>query len=98
MEALIRFDVSYLVQTSGPVLWPMFIGSLPTVVVVWAIFYFPLQPMISRYQSARHHRRTRRQRERISNTDEQRRAEEILVEKVTHDGILDSEYDGQTNQ
>lgn len=64
MEALIRFDISYLIKTSGPVLWPMLIGSLPTAFVTWIIFYIPLQPMISRYQKARNHRRTAKRRER----------------------------------
>jgi len=27
---------------------------------VWLLFYFPLMPMISKYQAARHHRRTRK--------------------------------------
>jgi len=64
MEALIRFDMAYLIKTSGPVLWPMLVGSLPTAIVTWIIFYVPLQPMISRYQTKRNHRRTKKRRER----------------------------------
>jgi len=60
MEALHRLDFQYLVDTSGPVLWPMLVGSVPVAVVVWILFYVPLQPMISKYQAARHHRRTRK--------------------------------------
>ena len=42
------------------VLWPMTVGSLPAVAVVWAIFYFPLRRLVEKYQE----RRRRRSRER----------------------------------
>ena len=62
MQAMHRLDWQYLVDTSGPVLWPMLVGSVPISVLVWVIFYLPLRPMISKYQEARHHRRTRKAR------------------------------------
>ena len=35
------------------VLWPMFLASIPTAVVVWIIFYFPLRYLVAGYQGAR---------------------------------------------
>ncbi len=35
------------------VLWPMFLASIPTALVVWIIFYFPLKYLVAGYQSAR---------------------------------------------
>ena len=87
MEALIRFDIAYLVQTSGPVLWPMLIGSIPTAIVTWLIFYIPLQPIISRYQTARHHRRTKNKRRKEKNKAEQSYADEKLAAQVSSDVI-----------
>ncbi|MBF0248138.1 MAG: DUF2062 domain-containing protein [Alphaproteobacteria bacterium] len=60
MEAMYRLDFQYLVEVSGPVVWPMLVGCVPAAVVIWFIFYLPLQPMISKYQAARMHRRTRK--------------------------------------
>ena len=60
MEAMHRMDFQFLIDTSGPVLWPMLVGSVPVGVLVWIISYLPLRPMISKYQAARHHRRTRK--------------------------------------
>ena len=59
MVAMHRLDFEYLVETSGPVVWPMLIGCIPVAVFVWILFFMPLRPMISRYQAARHHKRTR---------------------------------------
>ncbi len=87
MEALIRLDISYLVQTSGPVLWPMLIGSIPTAIVTWIIFYAPLQPIISRYQTARHHRRTKNKRRKEKNKAELLYADEKLAAQVSSDVI-----------
>lgn len=63
MEAMHRLDFEFLAHTAGPVLWPMLVGSVPVGVFVWLLFYLPLRPMISKYQAARHHRRTRKLRE-----------------------------------
>lgn len=60
MQAFHRLDFAYLVETSGPVLWPMLVGGVPVAVLVWFMCYFPLLPMIKKYQAARHHRRTRK--------------------------------------
>ena len=88
MEALIRFDMAYLIKTSGPVLWPMLVGSLPTAIVTWIIFYVPLQPMISRYQTKRSHKRSKKRRERKKEMAERPQlADEDLELMVSSDVI-----------
>ena len=53
LDAIFTYDFSYLFETAWPVLWPMFIGGIPTFIVVWFLFYFSLRPLIKRYQSKR---------------------------------------------
>lgn len=53
MDAMLTFDMGYLFDTAWPVLWPMFIGGIPAFFVIWALFYFPLRPLVRRYQSKR---------------------------------------------
>jgi len=60
MDAFLRFDLAYLVDTAGPVLWPMFIGGIPAFVAVWFIFFLPLRPLIGAYQHQRRERRMRK--------------------------------------
>lgn len=87
MEALIRFDLAFLAQTSGPVLWPMLVGSIPTALVTWIIFYAPLQPIISRYQTARHHRRTKSRKYKVGDKQEQQLDDDEIADMVTSDGV-----------
>ncbi len=63
MESFLRFDIAYLVETVWPVWWPMFIGSLPTMIVVWFLFFIPLRDMIDSYQVNRGRRRARKRKE-----------------------------------
>ena len=56
MDAMLTFDMAYLFETAWPVLWPMFIGGIPTFIIVWLVFYFPLRPLIKRYQANRRKR------------------------------------------
>jgi hypothetical protein len=48
-----------ILQVVQGVLWPMFAGSLPYVVIVWFAFYLPLRRLVEAYQR----RRLRRSRE-----------------------------------
>ena len=57
MEALLRFDIQFLMETVGPVFWPMLVSGIPTGIVVWVVFYFPLKYMVRGYQKRRHRRR-----------------------------------------
>lgn len=60
MAATHRLDFGYLFDTAWPVLFPLLVGSVPVGIFVWVLSYFPLRPMISKYQAARHHKRTRK--------------------------------------
>ncbi len=53
MEALLNFDLPYLLDTVGPIFWPMLVSSVPTGFVIWWIFYLPLKYMIRGYQKRR---------------------------------------------
>ena len=57
VTALLRFDLVFLFETAWPVLWPMILGGLPTALVMWCVFYFPLRPMVAGYQTRRRVRR-----------------------------------------
>jgi hypothetical protein len=60
MDALLRYDPVYLFETAWPVLWPMFVGGLPTFVVVWFGVYLTLRPLIEKYQSRRRQQRMKK--------------------------------------
>ena len=38
-------------ELATPVVWPMLIGSLPTMILVWIVAYFSLNFLIKRFQS-----------------------------------------------
>jgi len=63
LEATLAGDMEFLVQTAAPVFWPMLVGSLPTMAVIWVGFYFPLKAMVAGYQKGRVARRARKARE-----------------------------------
>jgi hypothetical protein len=42
-----------LVTVMLTVLWPMFVGSLPTAFIVWVLFYLPLRRLVASYQRRR---------------------------------------------
>jgi len=72
--SLLRMDMHFLFDIAGPVLWPMFIGSIPTAIVVWFAFYLPLKPAVAAYQHRRHLRRMKKiQEESDAPTPEARR-------------------------
>jgi hypothetical protein len=48
----------------GPILIPLTVGSVPSVIVSWVAFYFPLRGIVAGYQKRRWRRITRRARER----------------------------------
>lgn len=58
-EAFLNGDFDGVVEISAPILWPMLLGSVPTIIVVWLIFYFPLKNIVERYQHRRLKRRKR---------------------------------------
>ena len=60
LEAVVSGDMDFLVETAGPVFWPMLLGSVPTMIVTWIVFYVPLKKMVEGYQKARLARRARK--------------------------------------
>ncbi len=55
--AILSGDIRLLVDTAGPIFWPMLIGSLPNMIVVWLIFYCLLKAIAESYQKGRALRR-----------------------------------------
>ena len=56
-EALLNGDFNNAIDIIVPVLWPMFIGSIPSALCIWVIFYFPLNRVIESYQQRLEDRR-----------------------------------------
>ena len=63
MQAFLRLDIAFLFETAWPVFFPMFVGGLPTAIVAWFLFYFPLKPVVATYQHRRRARRIRKAQE-----------------------------------
>ena len=57
MEAMLSGDLDFLMETAGPLFWPMLVGSVPSIVFIWVAVYFPLKAMVERYQKTRVQRR-----------------------------------------
>jgi len=38
-------------------LWPMMVGGVPTAILAWFVFYWPIRTIVANYQRRRHHRR-----------------------------------------
>ena len=68
-------------EQPGTVLLPMLVGGLPTGVIVWLLFFFPIRRVVGNYQ---HHRQARRLRRRRV-LDEERRAREGPAQEAEDD-------------
>ena len=68
-------------EQPGTVLLPMLVGGLPTGVIVWLLFFFPIRRVVGNYQ---HHRQARRLRRRRV-LDEERRARESQAQGAEDD-------------
>ena len=53
LKASLSLDFTFLFDTAWPVFWPMFVGGVPTAVLVWLAFYMPMKPLIAGYQNRR---------------------------------------------
>lgn len=62
-QAFLRFDLMFVLETAWPVFLPMLVGGIPTAIVVWFVFYFPLKPAVAAYQHRRLARRIRKAQE-----------------------------------
>jgi len=50
----------YIFDRPLDVLWPMTVGGVPTAVVAWFVFFWPIRGMVAEYQRARRWRMRRR--------------------------------------
>jgi uncharacterized protein (DUF2062 family) len=48
--------LQYLWDHPLDLLLPMLVGSIPTAIVTWFVFYWPLKRMVGKYQTHRRHR------------------------------------------
>ncbi len=65
LEAALRMDVGFMLETASPIFWPMFVGSLPTAAVAWFAFYFLLKPVVVTYKNRRERRRLKRMADKV---------------------------------
>ena len=56
LKTLLRFDLNYLAESTWPILGPMVLGSIPTVVVAWIMFFLAWRLSIRAYWRARNMR------------------------------------------
>jgi hypothetical protein len=56
------FAISHIFERLETIFWPMLLGSLPTAVVVWVVFFFPVHSAVAQYQRARRGRLRKRAR------------------------------------
>ena len=59
IKAILSSDLDFLIETARPVFWPMLVGSLPSIVVIWFAVYFPLKAMVESYKKVRVQREAR---------------------------------------
>ena len=59
MEAMLSGDLDFLMETAGPLFWPMLVGSVPSIVFIWVAVYFPLKAMVESYKKVRVRRHAR---------------------------------------
>ena len=62
LKTFLRFDLNYLAESAWPILGPMLLGSIPTAIVAWLVFFLAWRWSISAYRKAQLHRRHARQR------------------------------------
>jgi uncharacterized protein (DUF2062 family) len=65
-HAVLSGEWSSIVETSGPVLGPMLLASVPTALLVWIAVFWGLKPIVGRYQARR--RRIKRRKEMAKGT------------------------------
>lgn len=70
--------IQLIFQHPGWLLWPMTVGGIPTAIVAWFAFYWPIKKTVASYKRHRHLRREkgRHRRAAHSKTKKQTRADE----------------------
>ena len=56
INGVLMGDTDYLIETIWPVWWPMMVGAIPSMLVVWFGSYLPLKSLIQSYHVARRKR------------------------------------------
>jgi uncharacterized protein (DUF2062 family) len=51
-EAILNFDFILIGETIWPIIGPMLLGCLPTVIFVWFLFYFLIRALITYYRQS----------------------------------------------
>lgn len=54
------FSIGYIFDEPQAILLPMFLGSIPTSVVVWLLLFWPIRKIVANYQNIRRQRREKR--------------------------------------
>tara|TARA_R110002110_G_C13361379_1_gene709462 strand:- start:81 stop:692 length:612 start_codon:yes stop_codon:yes gene_type:complete len=62
VPAMVAMDITFLTNEAWPLIRPMFIGAIPTMIFVWLAFYWPIKTLLIKYQQ----RRTRRREARVA--------------------------------
>lgn len=60
VDATAKLDFNFVLETAWPVFWPMLLGSIPTAIATWFIFFFPVRYFVHKYHMRRIHRRAKR--------------------------------------
>ncbi len=80
VKAAVGFDVDAVyLDNAYAVLWPMFVGSIPTFCLVWLASYLVSKPVVATYQARRIARRRRKQ----------KKARDALAAKTVELALLD---------
>tara|TARA_B100000315_G_C14587217_1_gene593687 strand:+ start:610 stop:1167 length:558 start_codon:yes stop_codon:yes gene_type:complete len=64
-QAALKFDLTFLSDTVWPIFGPMLLGSIPTAIVTWFLFYYAIKHIIETYR----HSRLERAKHKHVNTD-----------------------------
>lgn len=80
-----NLSFGYIFDNPWQVLWPMFVGSLPTAALAWGVAFWPSRRLVSTYQAARRRRLERREEKRLRRI-ERARQKEALAAAREHQG------------
>ena len=67
-------SLAHLIENFWSIFLPLLVGGIPTAIVGWVAFYFPLRGLIATYQNARQARRERKLRLQVLHAREQEAA------------------------